>query len=68
MKTQVRNLDGKVVKELDLPEAVFGFPFKEHLVHTAVTAHRADQRRGTHKVKGRGEVRGSTRKPPTSRA
>lgn len=63
MKISVKNLDNKAVKELELPEAVFGYPYKEHLVHQAVVAYLAAQRRGTHKVKGRGEVQGSGRKP-----
>lgn len=62
MKIAVRNLDNQAVKEIDLPEAVFGYPFKEHLVHEAVVAYLAAQRRGTHKVKTRAEVSGSGRK------
>jgi large subunit ribosomal protein L4 len=63
MKIAVKNLKNKKVKEIELPEAVFGYPYKEHLVHTAVVAYLASRRRGTHKVKSRSEVRGSGRKP-----
>lgn len=63
MKIAVRNLQNEVVREIELPEAVFGYPFKEHLVHTAVEAYRAGERRGTHKTKHRGEVAGSNAKP-----
>lgn len=63
MKIEVKSLDNKTLREIDLPESVFGCPYKEHLIHTAVTACMAAQRRGTHKVKGRSEVRGSGRKP-----
>lgn len=63
MKVQVKNLENKAVGEVELPESVFGYPFKEHLIHLAVEAWRAAQRRGTHKVKTRGEVQGSGRKP-----
>jgi large subunit ribosomal protein L4 len=62
MKIAVKNLDNKKVKELDLPEEIFGCPFKEHLVHLAIQAYLASQRRGTHKVKNRSEVSGSGRK------
>jgi len=62
MKISVKNLDNEPVKELELPEAVFGYPYKEHLIHEAVRAHLAAQRRGTHKVKTRSEVSGSGRK------
>lgn len=63
MKVQVKNLENKSVGELELPEAVFDYPFKAHLIHLAVEAWRAAQRRGTHKTKTRDEVRGSGRKP-----
>ena len=63
IKLSVRNLQNEVVREIELPEAVFDYPFKEHLIHTAVEAYRAGQRRGTHKTKHRGEVAGSNAKP-----
>jgi large subunit ribosomal protein L4 len=62
MKISVKNLANQPVKEIDLPEAVFAYPYKEHLIHVAVEAYRAAQRSGTHKAKGRGEVSGSGRK------
>jgi len=63
MKVAVKSLENKKVKDLELPEAVFGYPYKEHLVHTAVVSYLAAQRSGTHKTKGRSEVRGGGRKP-----
>lgn len=62
MKISVKNLDNESVKELELPDAVFGYPYKEHLIHEAVRAYLAARRRGTHKVKNRSEVSGSGRK------
>lgn len=62
MKITVKNLSNEDVGELELPEAVFEYPFKEHLIHTAVRAIRAAKRRGTHKTKVRSEVAGSGRK------
>ena len=59
----VRSLDNKAVGKVDLPEEVFAYPYKEHLIHLAVVALRAAQRAGTHKAKGRHEVRGSGVKP-----
>lgn len=63
MKVAVKNLQNKKVKDVEVPEGVFAYPYKEHLIHTAVVAHLAAQRRGTHKVKSRSEVRGGGRKP-----
>ncbi len=62
MKITVKNLKNEDVGELELPEEVFGYPFKEHLIHTAVRACLAAKRRGTHKTKVRSEVEGSGRK------
>ena len=63
MKITVKNLANKPVKELELPDSVFGCPYNEHLIHLAVEAVRAAQRTGTHKAKGRAEVSGGGRKP-----
>lgn len=62
MKIAVKNLQNKTVKELELPDDVFGYPFKEHLVHLAIQAYLAGQRRGTHKTKTRAEVSGAGKK------
>ncbi|MBT8461075.1 MAG: 50S ribosomal protein L4, partial [Gemmatimonadetes bacterium] len=56
-------MSSEKVKKVDVPEAVFGYPYKEHLIHTVVRANLAAQRSGSHKAKQRGEVTGSTRKP-----
>jgi len=62
MKITVKNLANEDVKEIELPDEVFSYPYKEHLIHTVVCAVRAAQRSGTHKTKTRGEVQGSGRK------
>lgn len=62
MKIAVKNLNNEPVGEMELPEAVFAYPYREHLVHLAVEAYRAGQRSGTHKTKVRSEVSGSGKK------
>jgi large subunit ribosomal protein L4 len=62
MKITVKNFDNQQVREIELPEEIFGYPYKQHLIHEAVQAYLAAQRRGTHKVKTRSEVSGSGRK------
>jgi large subunit ribosomal protein L4 len=62
MKIAVKNFDNKQVREIELPEEVFGYPYKQHLIHEAVQAYLAGLRAGTHKVKTRSEVSGSGRK------
>ena len=51
------------VGEVRLPEDIFDYPFRGHLVWEVVKAHLAGQRRGTHKTKVRSEVSGSGKKP-----
>ena len=62
MKLGIKNWQNKQVGEVELPESVFEYPYKEHLIHLAVQAILAARRRGTHKVKVRSEVRGSGKK------
>ena len=62
MKVPVKNLKNQEAGEIELPDAVFEYPFKEHLIHTVVRANQAAKRRGTHKTKVRSEVAGSGRK------
>ncbi len=62
MMITVKNLRNEDVKEIEVPGEVFDYPYKEHLIHTAVRAVRAAQRSGTHKTKVRSEVSGSGRK------
>src|SRR5437762_10148263 len=59
----IKNCDNKKVGSVDLPEAIFSYPYKEHLVHGAVRNYLASLRQGTHKVKSRSEVSGSGKKP-----
>lgn len=59
----VRNMQGQVVGQMDLAEAVFGIEVNEHVLHQAVVRHLAAMRRGTHSTKTRSEVRGGGRKP-----
>lgn len=62
MKIAVKNLDNKQVREIEIPEEIFSYPYKEHLIHEAVQAYLSAQRRGTHKTKTRAEVSGSGKK------
>src|SRR5687768_13560835 len=59
----VKNWDNKKVGSVELPEEIYAYPYKEHLVHEAVRNYLAGLRQGTHKTKTRAEVSGSGRKP-----
>lgn len=60
---EVKNLNNKKVSTLELHEEVFAVKVKQALLHEAVRHYLASQRRGTHKTKTKGDVRGSGRKP-----
>lgn len=62
MKIAVRNFENQEVRQLELPDDIFSYPYKQHLIHTAVQAHLAGMRAGTHSTKVRSEVAGSGRK------
>lgn len=62
-KVAVYNMDGAQVGEIELDERLFAAPVRPDLMHQVVLSYLASQRRGTHKVKGRSEVRGGGRKP-----
>lgn len=59
----VKDWNGKTVGSVELPEEIFAYPYKEHLVHEAVRNYLASLRQGTHKTKTRSEVSGSGKKP-----
>jgi large subunit ribosomal protein L4 len=62
MKVAVKSLANETVREIDLPDEVFAYPYKSDLIHLAVVSHLAAKRSGTHQTKTRGEVSGSGRK------
>lgn len=59
----IRNLNADTVGEANLPEEIFGVPFRRHIVWEVVRSIRARQHAGTHKVKSRDEVSGTGKKP-----
>jgi len=62
-KIAVVNWKKEQVGEVSVPEGVFDYPYRRHLVWEVVKAYRAGQRAGTHKTKVRSEVSGSGKKP-----
>ena len=59
----IKDWNNKKVGSVDLPEEIFAYPYKEHLIHEAVRNYLAGLRQGTHKVKNRSEVSGAGKKP-----
>ena len=63
MKLAVHNIEGKdTKKKVDLSKSIFGIDPNEHAIYLDVKQYLAAQRSGTHKTKGRSEVKGSRRK------
>lgn len=63
MKVKVYNQQGKEVKELELPENIFGLDFNNDLVSQVLYIQGANKRAGIAHTKDRGEVAGSNQKP-----
>ena len=62
-KVSVYNIEGKVVGDMELNDAVFGVEVNTHLVHQAVVLQLANKRQGTQSAKTRSEVSGGGRRP-----
>ncbi len=63
MQVDVLNIKGKKTgRTVELPEEIFGVEPNDHVIYLAVKQFLAAQRQGTHKVKTRLEVKGSSKK------
>ena len=63
LKTNVYDMSGKLVGEIELSEAVFGITPNNAVVHDVVKNHLANCRQGTQSALTRAEVSGGGRKP-----
>ena len=63
MQVDVLNIKGKKTgRTVELPEEIFGIEPNDHVIYLAVKQYQGAQRQGTHKVKTRMEVKGSSKK------
>jgi len=62
MELKVTTLDGKASGKVSLDDAVFGLEPREDLIQRMVRYQLAKRQAGTHDVKNRSEIRGTTRK------
>jgi len=60
---EVRDVQGSVLRQRELPSELFEAPVNVPVMHQVVVAGAASQRAGTHSTKTRGEVSGGGRKP-----
>jgi large subunit ribosomal protein L4 len=63
MQLDIINAKGeKTGRTVELPEEIFGIEPNDHVIYLAVKQYLGAQRQGTHKVKTRAEVQGSSKK------
>jgi large subunit ribosomal protein L4 len=62
VQVPVYSLNGEVVEQIELSQAIFALPFNGAVVHQAMVRQLANGRQGTASTKTRGEVSGSTKK------
>lgn len=63
MQLDILNIKGeKSGRTIELPEEIFGVEPNNHVIYLSVKQYLAAQHQGTHKVKTRAEVEGSSRK------
>jgi large subunit ribosomal protein L4 len=63
MQVDIINIQGqKTGRSIELPEEIFGVEPNDHVIYLSVKQYLAAQRQGTHKVKTRMEVKGSSKK------
>lgn len=63
MKVDVVDMEGKKLREVELPAAIFDAPINVDLMHQAYVRQMANARLGTHETKVRAEVAGGGAKP-----
>ena len=62
MKHEVKSLDAKKVGSVVLNKSIFGLPIRKDILKTVVDWQLANRRQGSHKVKQRSEIAGTTAK------
>ena len=63
MQLDIINSKGaKTGRTIELPDDIFGIEPNDHVIYLAVKQYQGAQRQGTHKVKTRMEVKGSSKK------
>ena len=63
MQIEIKTLDGAAAGSVDLPDMLFGAAVRNDIIARVIQWQLMKRRAGTHKVKGMGEVSGTTKKP-----
>jgi large subunit ribosomal protein L4 len=62
MKLEVKTIEGASAGEIDLADAVFGAPVRADILHRCVVWQLSRRQQGTHKTKGRSEIKATAKK------
>jgi large subunit ribosomal protein L4 len=62
MKLEVKTIEGASAGEIDLADAVFGVPVRADILHRCVVWQLSRRQQGTHKTKGRSEIKATAKK------
>lgn len=63
MQTSLKNIQGKEVGTVELPDDIFSAEINTSVMHQSLLRQLANKQLGTHSAKSRGQVRGGGRKP-----
>ncbi len=63
MQIEINTLDNTSAGTIELPDEIFAAAPRADIMARVVHWQQAKRRAGTHKVKGMGEVQGTTKKP-----
>jgi len=63
MKLDIHNFDAEAAGSAELPDEIFGIAPRKDIMARVVHWQLSKRRSGNHKIKGMGEVSGTTRKP-----
>jgi large subunit ribosomal protein L4 len=63
MKVDIKTFDGAAAGSAELPDELFGAAVRNDIIARVIQWQLMKRRAGTHKVKGMGEVSGTTKKP-----
>ncbi len=63
MKTILYNQKGEKIREIELPENIFGVETNTNLLHQVVVSQRSNKRQSNAHTKNKGEVKGGGKKP-----
>lgn len=63
MLVDLKNTEGKVIKQVNISDDIYSVPMNEHLLYLVIKAYQANKRQGTHATLTKSLISGSGKKP-----